>query len=105
LEYVKLAMEMGERGDGRALTIMAHILLKTGQVRQAQVYLDDQNLKADAEATYLTGLVHYRNGAHQKANQVWKPLLTQRSDNVRFHHIKQEVLKYYFEKAPYLGVN
>lgn len=105
LEYVKLAMELGERGDGRVLTIMAHVLLKMGQVRQAQVYLEDNKLKADPEATYLAGLVQYRNGAHQKANQLWKPLLTHRSESLRFHHIKQEILKYYFEKSPYQGAN
>jgi len=34
-----------------------------------------------------------------------KPLLTVRSESLRFHTIKQEVLKYYFDGAPYLKAN
>jgi hypothetical protein len=51
------------------------------------------------------GLLHYRNGAPQKAKQVWKPLLTVRTENLRFHNIKQEILRYYFEGTPYLKAN
>lgn len=105
VEYTKIAMSMGERGDGRALTIIAHAFLRLGQVKQAELYLDDAEFNKDHEATYLKGLVHYRNGMQSEANSVWKPLLTVRSENLRFHNIKQEILKYYFDKAPYLRVN
>lgn len=105
IEYVKIAMSLGERGDGQALTILAHAFIKLGKVKQAELYLEDKETVSDAEAAYLKGLVHYRNGAQKKANHIWKPLLTTRSNNLRFHNIKQEILKYYFDKAPYLDAN
>ena len=105
IEYVKIAMSLGERGQGKALTIMAHALLRLGQVKQAELYLDDAEFNKDHEAAYLKGLLHYRNGLQMEANTIWKPLLTVRSDSLRFHNIKQEIMKYYFEKAPYLGAN
>ncbi len=101
IEYAKLAMDMGERSGGRAMTILAHAYLRSGQVRQAQVYLDQADRDQDLEATWLVGLLHYRNGAKSQANKVWKPLLTVRSESLRFHNIKQEILRYYFDGAPY----
>jgi len=105
IEYAKLAMDMGERSGGRALTVLAHGFLRSGQIRQAQVYLEQSENDRDIEATYLLGLLHYRNGAPQKAKQVWKPLLTVRTESLRFHNIKQEILRYYFEGTPYLKAN
>jgi hypothetical protein len=32
-------------------------------------------------------------------------LLTVRTEDMRFHNMKQEILKFYFEKAPYLQAN
>ena len=105
IEYAKLAMDMGERTGGRALTVLAHGFLRSGQIRQAQVYLEQTENERDLEATYLLGLLHYRNGAPQKAKQVWKPLLTVRTESLRFHNIKQEILRYYFDGTPYLKAN
>lgn len=104
IEYVKLSMDLGERNNGKTHIIMAHAYLRLGQVRQAQIYLHDEESK-DPEAIYLKGLVQYRNGAERQANLIWKPLLTMRSENLRFHNIKQEILKYYFDKEPYLRAN
>ena len=105
IEYIKLAVSLGERGEGRAQIFLAHAFLKSGEVRQAEVYLEDTEVAQNFEAVYLRGLVQYRNGAADKANQIWKPLLTVRSKNLRFHHIKQEILKFYFEKTPYIDAN
>jgi len=55
--------------------------------------------------TYVKGLLEYRNGAHKIANQIWKPLLKVKTESLRLHNIKQEILKYYFEETPYLKVN
>jgi tetratricopeptide (TPR) repeat protein len=105
IEYAKLALDLGESLKGRASNVLAHTYLKTGQVREAQVYLESSGKESDPELIYLKGLMHYRNGAHDKANEVWKPLLTLRFESVRFHHIKQDLMKYYFEKAPYRQAN
>lgn len=104
VEYVKIAMSMREEQKGKSLTILAHAMLKLGQVKEASIHLESTQTDHDPEATYLKGLVQYRNGSKQAANEIWKPLLTVRSENLRFHHIKQEILKYYFEGAPYTGV-
>ena len=47
------------------------------------------------------GRVKYRNGAVQQANEIWKPLLTRCTENLLFHNIKQEIMRYYFDKEPY----
>ncbi|NBQ54178.1 MAG: hypothetical protein EBU49_11450 [Proteobacteria bacterium] len=102
VEFAKLAIELGERANGRAITVLAHAYLKQGNMRQAQTYLEQVDQDKDVEATFLLGLLHYRNGARQNANQIWKPLITVRSESLRFHNIKQEILRYYFEGSPYL---
>ena len=94
VEYAKLAVDLDERKDQRSMRILAHAYLKSGQIRQAKLYLDQTDLDGDHEVRYLQGLLQYRNGARQQANQIWKPLLTVRSESLRFHTIKQEVLKY-----------
>lgn len=105
VELVKLAFDLGERESPRGKVVLAHAHLRLGLVRQAQALLEDTDNQRDPEAVYLRGLVHYRNGAQKVANEIWKPLLTMRSENLRFHNIKQEVLKFYFDKEPYLRAN
>ncbi len=105
IEYAKLALDLGESLKGRAANVLAHSYLKAGQVREAQVYLDAAGRESDPELVYLRGLLQYRNGSSEKANEIWKPLLTLRSESVRFHHIKQDLLKYYFDRTPYGKAN
>lgn len=105
LEYVKMGLDFDAKSDQMFLRVLAHANLKMGYIRQAKIYLEQIDLLGDHEARYLQGLLHYRNGDRVKANEVWKPLLTVRSESLRFHNIKQEVLKFYFEGAPYLKVN
>ncbi len=105
VEYAKLALDLGLHKDKKPLRVLAHGLLKVGKVRQAEVYLEDSEGDTDPEVIYLRGLVKYRNGAFQAANEVWKPLLTHRTESLRFHNIKQEIMRYYFDREPYRGVN
>lgn len=105
IEYAKLAIDLDQQRDARSVRVLAHAYLKSGQVRQASIYLDQTEVSDDPEVRYLKGLVQYRNGAEQRAKELWKPLLTVRSESLRFHTIKQEVLKFYFEGAPYLKAN
>ncbi|MGE0174865.1 MAG: tetratricopeptide repeat protein [Oligoflexales bacterium] len=106
-EYAKLAIDLGGESQHRAFTVLAHALLKSGQVREAQIYLDhnDREKENDIEVTYLKGLVLYRNGLFTQANKIWKPLITHRIDGLKFYNIKQEIMRYYYEKEPYLKVN
>lgn len=105
VEYVKLALDLASRSgiqDRRAMMVMGHALLRMGQVRQAQAYLDQmKDLSHDFEVQYLVGLVQYRNGQTIKANEIWKPLLKFKTEQMREYRIKQEILRYYFEKTPY----
>jgi tetratricopeptide (TPR) repeat protein len=105
IEYAKLAIDLDGERDPSNLRVLAHAHLRSGQVRQAKLYLEQADIDNDHEARYLQGLVQYRNGMNKQANDLWKPLLTVRSESLRFHNIKQEVLKYYFEGAPYLKAN
>ncbi len=104
LQYATIAYDVGSSTDESANMIIGHAYLKKGHSKEAGVFLD-QGGELSIEASYLKGLLEYRNGAVEKANRIWKPLLTQRSMTVKEHHIKQELLKYYFEDAPYLKVN
>ncbi|SMF46706.1 tetratricopeptide repeat protein [Pseudobacteriovorax antillogorgiicola] len=104
VEYAKIALDMSNEGREATLRTLAHSLLKKGEVRQAEVYLDELE-DEDPEVIYLKGLVHYRNGAAGQANEVWKPLLSLPADRLRLHTIKQQVMKYYFDKVPYKTIN
>jgi tetratricopeptide (TPR) repeat protein len=105
VEFAKLSLDLNAQPDHQIMRVIAHALLKTGQVRQAEAYLEDLDGEDDVEVVYLKGLVKYRNGAFENANELWKPLLTTRTESLRFHNIKQEIMKYYFDKKPYQGTN
>ena len=104
VEYAKISLDMTNEDKDRSLMILAHSLLKKGEVRQAEVYLEELSDEV-SEVVYLKGLLQYRNGSSKKANEIWKPLLTLPAETLRLHTIKQEVLKYYFDKVPYKTVN
>ncbi|NRA65564.1 MAG: hypothetical protein HRU19_13835 [Pseudobacteriovorax sp.] len=103
VEYSRMALDLSHSTQKDGIRILAHALLRRGDVRQAEVYLEE--LDDDTEAVYLRGLLHYRNGNSEKANEIWKPLLTITTLNLRMHTIKQQVMEYYFEKVPYKGIN
>ncbi len=105
IEYAKLAYDLESGKEQRTTRVLGHAYLKAGQIRQAKLHLEEQDPAIDHEVRYLQGLLHYRNGARSRANEVWKPLLTVVSESLRFHNIKQEVLKFYFDGAPYLKAN
>lgn len=105
IEYTKLSQDLGLRSDKRTVRIMAHGFLKLGKAQQAEAYLQDSATNDDPEVIYLRGLVKYRNGAAQEANSIWKPLLTYPVENLRLHNIKQEIMKYYFDRTPYRALN
>jgi tetratricopeptide (TPR) repeat protein len=104
-EFARMALDLGVKDTHRAFIILAHGLLKSGQIREAQVYLEHDQIRSDVETVYLRGLMLYRNGRFTEANKLWKPLISMRTENLRFHTIKQEILKYYYEREPYLKAN
>lgn len=104
IQYAKLAIDLGESRDSRVNNILAHAHMKIGQVVEARNLLEATQIESDIETIYLNGLLHYRNGAKNKANEIWKPLLTKQAECIRDHNIKQQLLGYYFDKKPYLNV-
>ena len=104
VEYVKLALDLAEDRSSKYIRTLAHSCLLNGHVRQAQSYLEDLS-EEDPEVRYLKGLVEYRNGSEEEANKIWKPLLTYRADSLKLFKIKQELLKYYFDKEAYNRIN
>ena len=95
---------MAEDRSSKYIRTLAHSCLLNGHVRQAQSYLEDLS-EEDPEVRYLKGLVEYRNGSEEQANKIWKPLLTYRADSLKLFKIKQELLKYYFDKEAYNRIN
>lgn len=106
VQNAKFVVELEVEERGRAGLILAHAYLKSGKMREAESTLAelvvDESLAF--EKTYLLGLVQYRNGAGKTANTIWKPLLAQKSESIRIHNIKQEILSYYFDAEPYLNL-
>jgi tetratricopeptide (TPR) repeat protein len=105
VEYAKLALEFPDTNKNRAVTILIHGLIRSGQVQQAQLYADQLGRDGDPEIIYLKGLIAYRNGDQQGAKTTWKPLLTKHSESQRFHQIKQSLMKFYYDEEPYLKAN
>ncbi len=105
VEYAKLAIDLNRERSQKNLKVLAHCYLRAGLIRQATAVLSELPPELSTEARYLHGLLHYRNGSRELANQVWKPLLSTASESLRLHTMKQDVLKYYFEGAPYLKAN
>jgi len=107
VEFSKMALDMGLAKDHRAITVLSHAYIKTGQMKRAENYLSltDQEAGDGLEYTFLKGLLEYRNGSTKLANKIWKPLLTAKSENIRSHNIKQEILRFYFDGEPYLSIN
>ena len=86
----------------RAMQVLGHAYLKKGKVKLAQTCLQPSLQQLDAEDNdyeirYLVGLLEYQRGYSRNACKIWQPILHCKVDNVRLHHIKQEVLKYYSE--------
>lgn len=105
IEYAKIALEMDPKVQNEALIVLAQGYLRSGKIREAQYCLEGIDRKIyPFESTYLDGLLNYRNGLPKVAKQLWKPLLTHRSENMRLHHIKQEIMRYYFDGDSYLKV-
>ncbi len=102
LEYAK----SGHQGESfpHAALVIVHAYMKLGRIKEARSYLQ-QLPPSDPEVMYFSGLLAYRNGDKQAANAIWKPLVSMRIDTMRMHCIKREVLKFYFEEAPYLKAN
>jgi tetratricopeptide (TPR) repeat protein len=105
IEYLKLAMEMGERENEQAIIYLAHAYMRSGKMQEARIYLNLLEASRDVEAIYVKGLYQYRNGAREEASAIWKPLLTMRIDQIKFHHLKQEIMRYDFDHQPYLKAN
>ena len=105
VEYAKLAIDMRTDETRRAEKVLVHALICAGRVREAQKLLDQLPMERDIDTLFLRGLIAYRNGATQKAKEVWKPVLTIKSESVRSYNIKQEVMRFYFEGQPYLKAN
>jgi tetratricopeptide (TPR) repeat protein len=103
IEYGKLALELDQQTRNQAALILAHGYLKTGKMRDAKMFFEFTDKSTHHfEISYLQGLLDYRNGAQVEAKKIWKPLLIIKSENMRTHQIKQEILKYYFESEDYL---
>ena len=101
--YMKFVEEVSQDVTPQIMINLTHAYLKLGNIREAQFYLEKIPREyMNFEAQYLSGLLQYRNGFDHKAKEIWKPLLTKKSENLKIHNIKQALLKYYFDGEDYL---
>lgn len=101
VEYLKIALDLKEIQKSTIYIKIAHAYLKKGDIEGAQLLLEEFEHKNHIEYRFLRGLIFYRNGNLQNAKEIWKPLLSLRSDSLLSHNIKREILKYYFDQEPY----
>lgn len=112
-EFSKISSELmkDDKAKNESVLIMAHAKLKQGKTQLAQEFLNiiqsdrSRGESENIEFLYLQGLLLYRNGQVNKAKIIWKPLITISTDTVKAFHIKQEVIKYYFNGDSYLRAN
>lgn len=103
VEYLKLVNESKPEGLEHAYLTMAHAYLKLGQVRTARTCLQHvQKNTQSLEASFLQGLIHFRDGSVERAKDIWKPLLTIKAKNMKDHWIKKEILNFYFDGKSYM---
>ena len=101
VEYAQLSLKRSFTNTERALRILGHAWLRQGQVDRARTYL--QRLTSDGsddEVCYLQGLLAYHEGDEAQAFAIWQPILEREAENLRFHNIKQEVLKLWGNSKP-----
>lgn len=90
----------------RYYTVLLHGYIKSGQINHAKILLEkNYEHYGSFEATYLKGLLCYRNNLIRQAKKIWKPLLTHKALDRKTHHIKQEMMRYYFENDISLKAN
>ncbi len=95
IEYAQLSLKRSFTNTERALRILGHAWLRQGRMDTAHSYLQRiDSSKADDEVLYLKGLLAYQRGDEEQAYAIWQPILQHESENLRFHNIKQEVLKF-----------
>ena len=101
IEYAQRSLQRSFVNTERALRILGHAWLQQGRMDTARSYLQRiDSSKADDEVLYLKGLLEYRRGDEEQAFAIWQPILQRESENLRFHNIKQEVLKFYGRNTP-----
>ena len=101
IEYVQLSLKRSFINAERALRILGHAWLRQGQMDTARSYLQRiDSSTADDEVLYLKGLLAYHRGDESQAFAIWQPILQRESENLRFHNIKQEVLKFCGRNTP-----
>ena len=94
IDYAQLALKRSFSNTERVLRTLGHAWLRRDQIDTASNYLQRLNDNdSDDETLYLKGLLEYRRGNEAQAFAIWEPLLQRESENLRFHNIKQEVLK------------
>lgn len=103
IDYARLSLKRSFINTERALRILGHAWLRSGDPDTARTYLRQISAaEDDDEARYLRGLLAYQSGCEQEAYALWEPLLQRESENMRFHNIKQEVLKFHRKNTTHL---
>ncbi len=103
IEYAQLSLKRSFINTERALCILGHACLRQGRVDVARGYLQRlaRGSDDDDEVCYLRGLLTYCEGDEEQAFALWKPILTREAENLRFHNIKQTVLKFWGQDKPF----
>ena len=105
IALLQASLELKERDEKELILSLIHAHLKLGKIRPARILLQNFRTEISLEVAYLRGLLEYREGRHSKAKEIWKPLLIYKVKNRQEYHMKQEILRFYYDKEEYLKVN
>jgi tetratricopeptide (TPR) repeat protein len=100
IELVKTAIELSGKKTPKALATLAYAFLLKGETVNARRAISGLDLRASYDATFVAGLIEYRDGLTSKAKEIWKPIITAKSDDLRVHVLKKQVREFYYEGSP-----
>jgi predicted Zn-dependent protease len=100
-EYVIIARDLIKKPPQLCIVVHSHVLLKIGDIKEAKQIIDTIE-EPTLYSEYIRGLIEYRNARQLEAKRIWKPLLSAPSKSAKEDYIKQEVMRFYFDKKPML---
>ena len=105
MEYAHRTMKASYRHAERARLILTHAYLKEQNISLAAECLGSlAKDSAGYEYLYLKGMLAFHSKDYEEAYKVWQIIVGKDSDGMRFHHIKQELTKYFTNSKQYKEV-
>ncbi len=97
IELSRTAIELSGSKMPKALTTLAYAQLLKGDTVLARRAISHVDLRTNLDATFVAGMIEYRDGLKAKAKEIWKPIITAKSEDIRIHNLKKQIREFYYE--------